>query len=171
MLFSTETFDEEFGVYDGNAGTLRDYVLEISAKQTFSLSLLRGVSTSLFSKLPKQEMLPFSTESLVVHVRAGDALFEGLLFLPPLHYYISAILNSRKKEVVVVAEPPNNQDPCVNPVPDLIQSHCKSSGIKCFIQSSDEEVDAATLFYAKTVVASNSSFSKWLPLMAILAYH
>ena len=42
MLFSTETFDEEFGVYDENAGTLRDYVLEISAKQTFSLSLLRG---------------------------------------------------------------------------------------------------------------------------------
>ena len=26
------------------------------------------------------------------------------------------------------------------------------------------EVDAATLFYAKRVVASNSSFSKWLPL-------
>ena len=64
-----------------------------------------------------------------------------------------------------MSEPVNSQDPCLNPVPELIQSFCKSSGIDCIVQSSDEmEVDAATLFYAKAVVASNSCFSKWLPL-------
>lgn len=65
----------------------------------------------------------------------------------------------------MVSEPANVQDPCVNPVLELIQSFCELSGIDCIVQSSDEmEVDAATLFYAKRVVASNSSFSKWLPL-------
>ena len=53
----------------------------------------------------------------------------------------------------------------MNPVPGLIQSYCESLNIDCTVQSSEQmEVDAATLFYAKRVVASNSSFSKWLPL-------
>ena len=165
MLCCADSFDEEFGIYDGNEGTLRDYVLEVALNQPFSLGVLRGLSSSLFSKLPAENGLPLAAGSLVLHVRAGDALFEGALTLPPLSYYQSAILASETKRVVVVSEPANIQDPCVNPVPELIQSFCESSGIECIVQSSDEmEIDAATLFYAKRVVASNSSFSKWLPL-------
>ncbi len=165
MLSCTDCFNEEFNVYDGDEGTLRDYVLEVASKQDFSLTLLRGLNTSLFSKLPTRESIHISSESIVVHVRAGDALFIGALFLPPLNYYIDAISNSKAKNVVIVCEPENPQDLCVNPVPGLIQSFCRSANINCVIQSSDKiEMDAATLFYAKNVIASNSSFSKWLPL-------
>ena len=53
----------------------------------------------------------------------------------------------------------------MNPVPQLIVNFCKSSAIDCHIQSSDSlEIDAATLFNAKRVIASNSHFSNWLPL-------
>ena len=165
MLCCSDSFDEDFGVNDGNVGSLRDYVLEVASKQTFSVDFLRGLSPSLFSRLPNKESLSLSSDSLVVHVRAGDALFRGALTLPPLSYYKSAILASEARRVVVVSEPANTQDPCPNPVPELIRSFCESSGIDCIVQSSEEmEVDAATLFYAKRVVASNSSFSKWLPL-------
>ena len=165
MLCCADSFDVEFSVYDGSAGTLHDYVLEVASKHAFSLSSIRGLSPSLFSKLPSRENLFLPSESLVMHIRAGDALFLGALTLPPLSYYQSAILASKAKRVVVVSEPANPQDPCDNPVPDLIQSFCDSSDVDCIVQSSEEmEVDAATLFYAKRVVASNSSFSKWLPL-------
>lgn len=165
MLSCADSFGEEFSVYDGNEGALRDYVLEVSDNCAFSLSLIRELSPSLFSKLPSNEVASLGAESLVIHVRGGDALFLGALALPPLTYYKSAILSSGLKRVVVVSEPGNPLDPCVNPVPELIQDWCDSSAIDCVIQSSDElEIDAATLFYAKNVVASNSSFSKWLPL-------
>ena len=165
MLCCADAFDEEFSVSNGNDGALREYVFEVAGKNAFSLGFLRGLSPSLFSKLPVRESLSLTSNSLVLHVRAGDALFEGALLLPPLSYYQSAILASGTKRVIVVSEPANALDPCVNPVPDLIQLFCESSGIDCIVQSSNEmEVDAATLFYAKRVVASNSSFSKWLPL-------
>ena len=165
MLCCADAFDEEFSVNDGNHGALRDYVFEVAGKSDFSLEFLRGLSPSLFSGLPSRESLPLVSDSLVVHVRAGDALFLGALTLPPLKYYEQAISRSGAQKVVVVAEPANIQDPCVNPVPELIRSFCDSLGIDCIVQSSEEmEVDAATLFYAKRVVASNSSFSKWLPL-------
>ena len=165
MLCCADSFDEEFGIYDGNEGTLHDYVFDVANDQVFSRTFLTDLSPSLFSRLPSRDSLSFSSDSLVLHVRAGDALFMGALTLPPLSYYQMAISASEAKKVVVVAEPANSQDPCVNPVPGLIQSFCDSSGIECTIQSSEEiEIDAATLFYAKRVVASNSSFSKWLPL-------
>ena len=165
MLCCADSFDEEFGVYDGNEGTLHDYVFEVASNQPFSRVFLRELSSSLFSRLPVREVLPLAADPLVLHVRAGDALFEGALLLPPMSYYQTAILASKAKRVILVSEPANPQDPCVNPVPELIQSFCKLSNIDCIVQSSEEmEVDAATLFYAKRVVASNSSFSKWLPL-------
>ena len=165
MLCCDDSFDEEFSVYDGVEGTIRDYVFEVASNQVFSRDFLRGLSPSLFSKLIAQNSPSLADGSLVLHVRAGDALFEGALNLPPLSYYQSAILASKAKRVVVVSEPANIQDPCVNPVPKLIQSFCELSNIDCIVQSSEEmDVDAATLFYAKRVVASNSSFSKWLPL-------
>ena len=51
MLCCNDSFDEIFSVYDGNEGTLREYVLDVAKKQSFSLKLLRSLSKSLFSKL------------------------------------------------------------------------------------------------------------------------
>ena len=131
MLHCADSFEEPFSIYDGNEGTLRDYVLEVSRNQSFSLDLLRELSPSLFSRLPAKKESSLAVGSMALHVRAGDALFEGALILPPLSYYQSAIINSEAKQVVIVSEPANIQDPCVNPVPDLIKSFCGSSGIDC----------------------------------------
>ena len=90
MLCCADSFDEEFSVYDGNEGTLRDYVFEVASNQVFSRDFLGELSSSLFSKLPAQNSLSLAAGSLVLHVRAGDALFEGALTLPPLSYYQSA---------------------------------------------------------------------------------
>lgn len=165
MLSVTDTFSEEIEIFDGNDSALSDYVMEIGKGSIFSRNMLTSLSSSLFSIFPKRESLPFLDDSLVIHVRGGDALFDGALNLPPFSYYMNLISNTSAKSVTVVAEPPNIQDPCANPVPQLIMDYCLSSGIDCLIQSSDSlEVDAATLFYAKRVVASNSHFSQWLPL-------
>ena len=86
MLCFSDSFDEEFGIYDGDEGTLRDYIFEVASSCTFSLSLIRQLSTSLFSRLPSRESLSLPSDALVVHIRAGDALFRGALTLPPLSY-------------------------------------------------------------------------------------
>jgi len=146
---------------------INSYLRSVASNEVFDKTFLVAASPLLLQGLGSSDNLKvdIAHDVLVLHVRAGDALFLGALPLPPLSYYQSAILVSEAKRVVVVSEPANPQDPCVNPVPDLIQSFCESSGVEYLIQSSDElEVDAATLFYAKRVVASNSSFSKWLPL-------
>ena len=146
---------------------INSYLRSVASNEVFDRTFLAAASPTVLQGLgsPDSLKVDLAHDVLVLHVRAGDALFIGALMLPPLIYYQQAISKSGAKKVVVVSEPANIQDPCVNPVPDLIQSFCESSGIDCIIQSSDEmEVDAATLFYAKRVVASNSSFSKWLPL-------
>ena len=146
---------------------LKEYLRTVGANEMFDKSFLRAVSPLVLQDLDSSEKLKVdvSHDVLVLHVRSGDALFSGAMYLPPLSYYQKTISNSGLKRVVVVSEPANPQDPFVNPVPELIQSFCDASGIQCILQSSDEmEVDAATLFYAKRVVASTSLFSKWLPL-------
>ena len=149
--------------------TVSYYIKEVAKRMRFCRRHLVAASNFVLRSLPSPERLDidetFLIDSLVCHVRAGDALFMGALILPPLSYYEQAISKSDAKKVLVVSEPSYSQDPCADPVPRLIQCFCESSGIDCIVQSSDEmEVDAATLFYAKRVVASNSSFSKWLPL-------
>lgn len=146
---------------------VKSYLDSIAENEVFNKSFLRASSSLVLQNMRSLESLKVdvSSDVLVVHVRSGDALFLGALVLPPLTYYEQAISRSGLKRVVVVSEPANIQDPCVNPVPELIRLFCNASGIDCILQSSDEmEVDAATLFYAKRVVASNSSFSIWLPL-------
>ena len=146
---------------------IKGYLDSIAENEVFNKSFLRDASSLILQNMRPLESLKLdvSSDVLVVHVRSGDALFLGALMLPPLKYYERAIMGSGLKRVVVVSEPANTQDPCANPVPELIRLFCDAYGIDCTLQSSDElEVDAATLFYAKRVVASNSSFSIWLPL-------
>ena len=146
---------------------IESYLRSVASNEVFDRTFLVAASPTVLQDLgsPDSLKIDFAHDVLVVHVRAGDALFKGALLLPPMSYYQTAILASKAKRVILVSEPANPQDPCVNPVPELIQSFCKLSNIDCIVQSSEEmEVDAATLFYAKRVVASNSSFSKWLPL-------
>jgi len=147
---------------------MAEYLRSISANQVFDRSFLASVSSLVLEGLGSSDDLELNLDAdvLILHVRGGDALFLGALTLPPLGYYQQAISSQAAQRVVVVAEPVlEGRDPCENPVPELIKDWCSSSGIDCVIQSSDSmEIDAATLFYAKRVVASNSSFSKWLPL-------
>ena len=146
---------------------INSYLRSVALNEVFDKTFLVAVSPLVLQGLgsPDDLKVDITHDVLVLHVRSGDALFLGALTLPPLSYYQQAISASGSKRIVVVSEPPNTQDPCIDPVPGLIQTFCESLGIDCIIQSSDKmEVDAATLFYAKRVVASNSFFSKWLPL-------
>ena len=79
---------------------------------------------------------------------------------------MEAIKESGCKKVLIVAEPfYEGKDPFPSPVPSLIASECEKNGVECSIQSNNLlGVDVATLFYANRVVASNSSFSKIIPL-------
>ena len=166
MLSSSCKFDHDPVVID-MFPPVEEYLQSSISNMVFNRSFLSAVSTLVLEDLGSFRNSKFDRfdDLLALHVRAGDALFEGALILPPLNYYQSAILFSGVKRVVVVSEPANLQDPCINPVPGLIQSFCEESGIDCIVQSSEKmEIDAATLFFAKRVVASNSSFSKWLPL-------
>ena len=146
---------------------VRDYLYSVALNEVFEKTYLHAASPFVLENITSFDGLKVDVghEAIVLHVRSGDALFFGKLHLPPLSYYKSAIINSNSRRVIVVSEPAHPQDPCVNPVPVQIKSFCTSLGIECILQSSVEiELDAATLFYAKRVVASNSSFSKWLPL-------
>jgi len=166
MLSSSFKFDHDPAMIN-LFPPVEEYLQSSVSNMVFNRMFLSAVSPLVLEDLAPSCDSKFDgfDDVLVLHVRSGDALFMGALILPPLSYYQSAILGSGVKRVIVVSEPGNIQDHCVNPVPDLIQSFCDSSGFDCIVQSSEEmEVDAATLFYAKRVVASNSSFSKWLPL-------
>ena len=146
---------------------VREYLYSVAKGEAFNRKLLHTASPLVLQNIEPLENLniDISHDVLVLHVRAGDALFLGAKNLPPLNYYTQAISDSGTKKVVIVSEPGNAQDPCVNPVPELIQSFCSSSGIDCIIQSSNKiELDAAILFYAKRVIASTSAFSMMLPL-------
>lgn len=148
-----------------------DYLTKIGESVTFKRDFLRLLPSQLFDDLPGPENLPHGLKALdngvlVIHVRGGDALFNGLINLPPLMYYLNAIRLRKPNFVLIIAEPFYPQkDPFANPVPALIQSACNDIGVECQVQSSDHvNYDASTLFHARNVVASSSSFSKWIPI-------
>ena len=148
-----------------------EYLIGEAKSCFFDRNLLFKYSSQLLCGLKKLNTLAHLklqlNDTLVVHIRSGDGLFVGTnMFLPPLDYYINAIKKSGCDKVLVVAEPfCESKDPFPSPVPSRIASACEKEGVECSIQSSDDlAVDVAALFYAKRVVASNSSLSKLVPL-------
>ncbi len=169
LLHHSLLFSEDL-ICIGSTPPLLDYLNRVAESRPFNRAFLASQTSALFDMLPMPKHITYGTllqnGALVIHVRAGDALFQGAIALPPLRYYLNAIIASMPNFVIVVAEPYYRQkDPFPNPVPALIKASCNAIGVECHIQSSDDmHLDAATLFYAQAVVASGSSFSKWLPL-------
>ena len=174
VSYST-SFDEEIQLLDASLGGARTYLDKVAREAKFNRSIVQDIDPIFFDLLPPLEKLPnpevHNNNCLTIHVRGGDALFAGSLNLPPLRYYINAIKTIRPKKVFTIVEPKNPQDHCDNPVPEKILEYCNSNNISCLMQSSEDLlIDAATLFYAHQVVASNSSFSKWLPVFGNSTY-
>ena len=170
LLSSSCEFDADLFMIDMNT-PVSDYLISEARSCSFDRNLLFKYSSQLLCGLKELKSLADLKQQLnntvVVHIRSGDGLFLGTnMFLPPLDYYMSAIKESGCNKVIVVAEPfYEGKDPFASPVPSLIASECEKEGVECLIQSSDVlAADVAVLFYAKRVVASNSSLSKLVPL-------
>ena len=148
--------------------TLWNYIENTISEIPFQRSLLQNSPRTLFDKLPKKSAFKKHDldNSLIIHVRGGDALFSGSLILPPIDYYISCIDKVSPSKVVVVSEPDNlKKYKSSNPVPLVINQYCEKKNIK-FTSISSEDIlyDAGLLFRAKRIVTSTSSFSKTISL-------
>lgn len=165
LITAGDEFEEEFEFQDGNSGAIRKYLDNTGLAEPFRRDYLTSLSSSLFSRLASKSEVSLDDGTCVVHVRGGDALYEGALFLPPLSYYKKQIQESESERILIVAEPDLGVGRSSNIVPALLGEWCESLGKEYAIQSSlDVESDASALYYAKEVIGSNSSFSKWLPL-------
>ena len=169
LSFSGE-FDSELFMLDMNT-PVSDYLRSVACSRPFDRRILFDCSSQLLCNFKELSQLFELREKLkdtvVLHIRSGDGLFcGGNMSLPPIRYYIDSIEKSGCKEALVVAEPfYEGRDPFPSPVPGLIASACEKVGVECTVQSSDLlGIDVATLFYARRVVASNSSLSKMIPL-------
>ena len=78
---------------------IAEYLHSIAVKQVFERSLLESVSPLVLEGLstPSDLCLGLDADTVVLHIRAGDALFLGALNLPPLGYYKEAIKSIRFK--------------------------------------------------------------------------
>ena len=170
FLNLSSEFESDLFMIDMNK-PVSNYLRNVAFSSPFDRRLLFSFSSQLLGGF--QEMGQLSglknklLDTVVLHVRSGDGLFcGGNMSLPPMHYYLDSIKNSGCKKALVVAEPfYEGKDPFPSPVPGLIESACQEMGVECKIQSSELfGIDVATLFYAKHVVASNSSLSKLIPL-------
>ena len=112
MLSSSCKFDHDPVVID-MFPPVEDYLQSSISNMVFNRSFLSAVSTLVLEDLGSFRNSKFDRfdDLLALHVRAGDALFEGALVFPPLRYYQSAILGAGLKKVLVVAEPASIQDP------------------------------------------------------------
>ncbi len=146
------------------------YLKAIALQNSFKRSLLQGCNRNLFNKLPsfKEYNGLLKDNSLVIHIRGGDALFDGQIPLPPASYYQNIIDSTEVNNVLIVTEPkPVTQQERVNPLPDIIQSHCHKMSIESkIISSKDPLFDAGLIFNANRIVCSNSTFSIYLALFS-----
>lgn len=147
---------------------IKEYLWKTAEMYEFSRSTLQNTTRSIFLDIPtvdKYKDLNLD-ESLVVHVRGGDALFEGALFLPPFSYYTNCIKKVSTNKVIVLYEPDDQfKYNALNPIPNKILEYCKVLNKECIlISNKDANYDAGILLSARNVVASNSYFSKMIAL-------
>jgi len=150
---------------------VQDYLTTRTQSNPFQRSLLQQCSRGILGRITSDCPIDNDVlaDALVLHVRAGDALFDGSIALPPLHYYTHCITVSSPCSVIVLAEPPSG-NPSRNgdnldPATMGILAFCKQQGIACSVISNhDMFIDASILYRAHVVVASTSSFSKMIPL-------
>ncbi|KZR71818.1 hypothetical protein PMIT1318_01626 [Prochlorococcus marinus str. MIT 1318] len=148
--------------------SIRDYIYSEFSTIKFDRSILQSAPRALLGNIitSERESITSSTNTLVLHVRGGDALIEGTMRLPPLSYYKRCLEESGINAVTIVCEPDNlNKHSCLNPVPDRIINWCKKKGVEYKLQSSTNPLlDLRLLYNATHVIASASNFSRLIPL-------
>ncbi len=149
--------------------SIDEYLKTIIKDVNFNRKILQKAPRDLFSKLPtksKYKNLKLF-ECLVIHVRGGDALFDGAFSLPSLSYYIKAIQLESPKKVILISEPddPLKFGGAINPTPEKIKEYCIKQKIEFeHISSNDFMFDAGVMFWSEALVCSTSSFSRMLSL-------
>jgi hypothetical protein len=127
--------------------------IEISQKYILGLlDLPKDNEWTIMS--PKEDF----DSTLVIHMRSGDIMKVGTnknYPQPPLAAYKKAILNNKYKfsHILIITE-----KDLVNPCIKGLKSYCDESGISCFIQTTSQKNDAATIVKARYIVTSQSSF-------------
>ncbi len=167
LLSSKDSFHSNLPAIELYSDLYR-YLEESIEHKPFSRGYLINSSRQLFSKLPdKSEYNKFNLDrNIIVHVRGGDALFEGAIELPPLSYYTKSIDELTPEKVIILYEPDQlNKYPGSNPVPNKLKAYCQASNIESILVSSEDVFyDAGILFWAKKIIASTSSFSQILSM-------
>ncbi len=147
---------------------IHPYIREVSQDLSFNRSLLQSLPKEIFDRLPnKNTYNEFGIDqSATIHIRGGDALFNGAFPLPPISYYIKCIELIKPTKIILVCEPDKpNEYGRINPLPLKLESYLAGIGIPILkVSNLDLFNDAGILFYSKTVVSSTSLFSKMLPL-------
>lgn len=150
--------------------SINKFITDVALNTNFNRKLLQESSRSIFSKIPsKNEYSELDVnDSVVVHVRGGDALFEGAIPLPPLNYYLKCIKRISPNKIIIVSEPDDlKKNGMNNPVPGLIKDYCNNVGIKYIhISTKDYIYDAGIIYWAKKVIASTSSFAQMLSIFS-----
>ncbi len=156
-------------------GTIDAYIKDIGSKVKFNRELLQKCNEDAFNKLPKEDQYNDLDirKSVVLHIRGGDALFEGALHLPPLSYYKKSILELNPKKIIIVSEPDHLQKyGTTNPLKDVLYKYCISKDIETTIVSTEDVYyDLGIIFWAKQVITSNSYFSKMMALYSRKCEH
>ena len=159
LLNISNSFDSELPGIE-LCSSIDQYIKDIIKGLDFNRKILQRTNRDIFSKLPKKiEYQKLNLDkSLVLHIRGGDALFDGAFVLPSLGYYIKAIELECPQKVVVICEPdnPSKYGEEKNPVPAKIKSYCKNNNIEYELISNDNFLyDAGVIFHSKSLVSSS----------------
>ena len=138
---------------------IQKYLFKFAHTLQFSRKILTDSTRTLFNRIPDRSSYRDINldEACVVHIRGGDALFEGLRELPSLAYYAKSIKSISPKYVIIVSEPSQiDKYKLENPVTKELLKFCESIGIESrHISSEDVYYDAGVIFHAKRIVSSN----------------
>lgn len=121
----------------------------------------RVLRQDLFPVIPHSPDDLIKDDTLVIHMRSGDAFWEDLTKLhkgyiqPPLSFYLEIIDKFEFKDIVVVTQD-DFKNPCINELKRLRP--------EIRIQTSDLQADISTIMSARHLAVAHSSFSLCLGL-------
>ena len=169
ILLNNDSFSTDLPAVELNP-SLSEYFKSICKSSVFIRKILQESSRTIFNLIPNEKSYQNLEldKVLITHIRGGDALFDGTLLLPPLRYYTECIAKEDAKKVIILTEPDfNDKYNMENPQPRNLIDYCNKKNIEVtLISNKDVLIDAGVLYWAKRIVASNSHFSKMIPLFS-----